>query len=131
MLFCKPLWSCLLCLRYSFFFFILLIFIFPLFSALLFVLEVTIEHFPLLNVFTSYFSTKLHMQPSRGVLKKRCSKNMQEIYRRTPMPKCYFDKVALLDNFIEITLWVGSSPVNLLNIFWPPLLKNTSGCFWS
>ena len=33
------------------------------------------------------------------------------------MPKCYFDKVALLDNFIEITLWVGSSPVNLLNIF--------------
>ena len=27
-------------------------------------------------------------QPSRGVLEKRCSKNMQQIYRRTSMPKC-------------------------------------------
>ena len=26
-------------------------------------------------------------QPSRGVLRKRCSENMQQIYR-TPMPKC-------------------------------------------
>ena len=26
-------------------------------------------------------------QPSRGVLKKRCSENMQQIYRRTPMRK--------------------------------------------
>ena len=34
-------------------------------------------------------------QPSRGVLKKRCSKNMRQIYRRTPMPKCDFNKVAL------------------------------------
>ena len=31
----------------------------------------------------------LKKQPSRGVLKKRCSENMQLIYRRTPMPKCY------------------------------------------
>ena len=34
-------------------------------------------------------------QPSRGVLRKRCSENMQHIYRRTPMPKCDFNKVAL------------------------------------
>ena len=27
-------------------------------------------------------------QPSRGVLKKRCSENMQQIYTRTPMLKC-------------------------------------------
>ena len=32
---------------------------------------------------------------SRGVLRKRCSENMQQIYRRTPMPKCDFNKVAL------------------------------------
>ena len=32
-------------------------------------------------------------QPSRGVLKKRCSENMTQIYRRTPMPKCDFNKV--------------------------------------
>ena len=33
-------------------------------------------------------------QPSRGVLRKICSKNMQHIYRRTPKPKCDFNKVA-------------------------------------
>ena len=32
---------------------------------------------------------------SRGVLEKRCSENMQQIYRRTPMPKCDFKKVDL------------------------------------
>ena len=36
---------------------------------------------------------KLHFlrsekQPSIGALKSRCSENMQQIYRRTPMPKC-------------------------------------------
>ena len=30
------------------------------------------------------------LQPSRGVLKKSCSENMQQIYRRTPMPKYDF-----------------------------------------
>ena len=34
-------------------------------------------------------------QPSRGVLRKRCYENMQQIYKRTPMPKCDFNKVAL------------------------------------
>ena len=33
-------------------------------------------------------------QPPRGVLRKMCSENMQQIYRRTPMPKCNFNKVA-------------------------------------
>ena len=33
-------------------------------------------------------------QPSRGVLRKRCSVNMQQLCRRTPMPKCDFNKVA-------------------------------------
>ena len=32
-------------------------------------------------------------QPPRVVLKKRCSENMQQIYRRTTMPKCDFNKV--------------------------------------
>ena len=31
-------------------------------------------------------------QPSRGVLRKRCSENMQQIYRRALMPKCDFNK---------------------------------------
>ena len=33
-------------------------------------------------------------QPSRGILKKSCSKKMQQVYRRAPMPKCNFNKVA-------------------------------------
>ena len=35
-------------------------------------------------------------QPPRGVLRKRCFENIQQIYRRTPMPKCDFNKVTLL-----------------------------------
>ena len=43
----------------------------------------------------SYFcGGLLQEQPPRGVLRKRCSKNMQQIYRRTPMLKCDFNKVA-------------------------------------
>ena len=34
-------------------------------------------------------------QPSKGIPKKRCSENMQQIYRRTPMPKYDLNKVAL------------------------------------
>ena len=33
---------------------------------------------------------------SLGVLRKRCYKNMQQIYRRTPMPKCDFSGRLLL-----------------------------------
>ena len=58
-------------------------------------------------------------QPSRSLLKKRCSENIQQIYGRTPMPKCDFNKVAL--RLCEC------SPVNLLHIFRAPFLKNASG----
>ena len=37
----------------------------------------------------------IQKQPPRGVLKKRCSENIPQIYRRTPMLKCDFNKVAL------------------------------------
>ena len=33
--------------------------------------------------------------PDNFVLKKRCSENMQQIYSRTPMPNCNFNKVPL------------------------------------
>ena len=61
-------------------------------------------------------------QPSRVVLSKRCSENMQQIYKKTPMPKCNFKKVA-----IEITFWHGCSPVNLLHIFRTHFPKSASG----
>ena len=37
---------------------------------------------------------KKQKQPHEGVLKKRCSESIQQIYRRTPMSKCDFNKVA-------------------------------------
>ena len=40
----------------------------------------------------TYFLTQ--KQPPKGVLMKRGSENMQKIYRRKPMPKCDFNKVA-------------------------------------
>ena len=33
-------------------------------------------------------------QPPRGVPRKGCSENMQQIYKRTPKPKCDFNEVA-------------------------------------
>ena len=36
---------------------------------------------------------KFQKQTFRGVLRKRCSGNMWQIYRRTLMPKCDFSKV--------------------------------------
>ena len=36
----------------------------------------------------------LQKRPFRGVIRKSCSENMQQIYRRTHMPKYGFNKVA-------------------------------------
>ena len=41
-------------------------------------------------------------QPSGGVLRKRCSENMQQIYRRTPTAKRDFDKVAWQPMLIKL-----------------------------
>ena len=40
-------------------------------------------------------SDNTQKQSSRGVIWKRSSENMQQNYRRTPMPNCDFNKVAL------------------------------------
>ena len=56
----------------------------------------------------------------KGALKVR-----QKIYRRTPMPKCDFNKVP--SNFIEMALSHGCFPVNLLHIFRTTFPRNTSG----
>ena len=34
------------------------------------------------------WAKSVQKQPPRGAPRKRCSENMQQIYRRTPMPKC-------------------------------------------
>ena len=50
----------------------------------------------------------LHKQLSRGVLRKKCSENMQQIYKRTPMPKCDFNKLALQLYWNRTLAWVFS-----------------------
>ena len=50
---------------------------------------------------------------------------MQQIYRKTTISKCDFNKVAN-SNFFEIAVRHGSSPVNLLHIFRTPFPKNSS-----
>ena len=45
-------------------------------------------------------------QPPRGAPRKRCSENMQQIYRRTPMLKCDFNKVAKQLYWNHTLAWV-------------------------
>ena len=47
-------------------------------------------------------------QPSKGIIRKRCSKNMQQIYRRTPMSKCDFNKVSKQLCWNHTSKWVFS-----------------------
>ena len=49
-------------------------------------------------VFKKYLFQK---QSSRGVLRKRCSEYMQQIYKRAPVPKCDFNKVALQEEIVR------------------------------
>ena len=66
---------------------------------------------------SSFLYQKFYVQkqPAIGIPRKSWSKNMQQIYRRTPMRKC------------KITLGHGCSPVNLIHIFTTPFPKNTPG----
>ena len=54
--------------------------------------------------------TKELCSPSefRGVLRKRCFENMQQLYRRTPMPKCEFNTDAKQLYWNHTSLWVFS-----------------------
>ena len=54
------------------------------------------------------FENLWQKQPSRDVLRKGCSENMQQIYRRKPIPKCDFNKVALQLYSNPSSVWVLS-----------------------
>ena len=45
--------------------------------------------------FSKELQPNLQKKTSRVVLRKSCSENMQQVYRRTPMSKSDFNKVAL------------------------------------
>ena len=67
---------------------------------------------------------EMQKPPFRGVLRKRCSENMQQIYKRTPMPKCDFSATLLKSHF----------SMGVLHIFRTPFLNNLrtplKGYFW-
>ena len=65
---------------------------------------------------------KFKKQPYRGVLWKRCSKNMQQITGEHPCQSVI--QINLQSNLIKIALWHGCSPVNLLHIFRKPFPQN-------
>ena len=68
---------------------------------------------------------KVQKQPLRGVIENRCSENMQQFTGEYPCLSAI--SIKLQRNFIEIALWHGCSPVNLLHIFRTPFPKNTPG----
>ena len=55
-----------------------------------------------------FFKQFLQKQPSIGVLIKWCSENMQQVYRRTPIPKFDFRKVAKHFYWNHTSAWVLS-----------------------
>ena len=72
----------------------------------------------------------MQKEPPRGFLRKRCSENMQQIYRRTPMPKCDINKLALQLFWNRTSAWLFSCKfaAYLQNTFpkniWEQLLLN-------
>ena len=72
-----------------------------------------------------YLNCRLQKQPFRGVLGKTYSENIQQIYRRIPMPKCDLNKVAKELYWNGTSAWLFSCKFAAYsqNIF----SKNTSG----
>ena len=64
------------------------------------------------NLLFSGIVNSSQKQPPRGVFKKRCSENMQQIYRRTPMPKCDFNKVAKQLYWNHTSAWLFSCKIS-------------------
>ena len=81
----------------------------------------------LLRIRIWWFSWETYLvrkQLFRGVLKKSCSENMQQIYGGTPMAKCDFNKVALQLYWNCTSAWVFSC--KFAAFFQNTFYKNTS-----
>ena len=78
------------------------------------------ENGKIINMVKLYRSSYPEVFLGKGVL-KICSKFIGEHPCRSAI------STKLLCSFIEIALWHGCSPVNLLHIFRTPFPKNTSG----
>ena len=68
----------------------------------------------------------MQKQPSRGARKKGCFGVLKICSKFTVEHPCRsVISIKLQSNFIEITLWHGCFPVNLLHMFRTPFLRNT------
>ena len=61
-------------------------------------------------------------QPSRGVLRKMCSENMKQIYRRAPMPKCDSNnikkkKVVLFPEICRVKIFLSPTLPDMSNVY--------------
>ena len=75
-----------------------------------------------MRIWRKYRLFKWQKQPSRNVLIKRCSENMQQIYSGTPMLKCDFNKLQICCIFLE-HLFLRTC---LEGVFWYTNIMNTS-----
>ena len=60
------------------------------------------------NTCSWFFYSFIQKQLFKGFLSKRCSENMKQIYRRTFMPKCDFNKVASQLYWNHVSAWAVS-----------------------
>ena len=69
----------------------------------------------LLSIFSVLYDFMFPKQPPRGVPRKMCSENMQQIYRRTPCPHLFCCKFAAFfqNTFSWEHLWRAASGVYL------------------
>ena len=67
-------------------------------------------------------------QPSGGVLEKRCSENMQQICRRTPIPKCDFNK-CMFSGVLPFPKNTSGWP--LLEVIWNSFASETVVMLWN
>ena len=61
-----------------------------------------------LPLYNWYCNNHKQKQSPRDVPRKRCSENVQQIYRRSSMLKCDFNKVALQLYWNRTSAWVSS-----------------------
>ena len=70
---------------------------------------------------------QVHKQPSRGVPRKTCSENRQQIYWRTPMPKCHLYAPKCLEHlFLRTLLDSCFYTLSLFRLYYPS--NQLDGC---
>ena len=101
--------------------------------CLIHISTIILRHFFIFTIFVSMSrprSIYVQKQPPRAVPRKRCSENIQQIYRRTPVPECGLNKVAKQLYWNRTSAWVFSS--KFVTYFQNTFFQGTpqGGCFY-